>query len=301
MKPEPTTFYSSDDYMMDGFSEGYAMCQLARDESFGWPLLDPDLDTNDPFNSRFGSEIDLSVFDSVAENCSREWSAKPEWSAKSEWSAKPEPLTIAPESWQQLALDMNCPRPRRPSIDSTSLTPALAALELPPEPVDELDSTALGFCRRADYPQKFQKMEESSPNPSIIEDYHPQSQGEKQSFGQYPQTLAEYAQGQYPYGCGEGVPSCPGDMITIGVYTRSERAAKLLRYRQKRARRNFSKRVLYGCRKRFADSRPRVGGRFVINENRVIKPKTFLKRGRPRKVALPLINYLAASFIFNNN
>jgi len=283
MKPEPTAFYSSDDYMMDGFSEGYAMCQLARDESFGWPLQDPDLDTNDPFSSRFGPDIDLSVFDSVAENCSKEW------------NAKSEPFTTIPESWQQLARDLSYPRQRRPSIDSSSLTPAMAALESPTgNTPEEINCTALGECRRRD--DSPQKMVES-PN-QAVEDY-PLPDNHSQSFGEYPQTLAEYAQAQYPFGCGEGAPSCPGDMITIGVYTRTERAAKLLRYRQKRARRNFTKRVLYGCRKRFADSRPRVGGRFVINENRVIKPKTFLKRGRPRKVSLPLINYLAASFIFN--
>jgi len=287
MKPEPTT-YPADDYcMVDGSLEGYAMCQLARDESFGWPLQDPDLDTSDPFNSRFGSDIDLSVFDSVAEGYSKEWTK--------EWNVKPEPLAAVPESaWQQLAIDLNCPpRQRRPSSDSTTLTPALAALELPKGPLpDDLGYAALGCRRRDDFPQK---MEEG---PSQTEAY-PQTLGEySQNVGEYPQTLSEYAQGQYRYGCGEGGGSCTGDLISIGVYTRSERAAKLLRYRQKRARRNFTKRVLYGCRKRFADSRPRVGGRFVINENRVIKPKTFLKRGRPRKVS-PLINYLAASFIFN--
>jgi len=268
---------------MDGFSESYAMCQLARDESFGWPLQDPDLDTPDPFNSRFGLDFDLSVFDSAADGCSREW------------SVKPEPLAAVPESaWQHLAIDLHSSvRQRRPSTDSTSLTPALAALELPKEPLPELEYTVLACRRRDDFSQKM----EESPNQSSAA--YPKTVEYCQNLGEYPRTLGEYPQGgQHLYGCGEGMGSCSGDMITIGVYTRSERAAKLLRYRQKRARRNFTKRVLYGCRKRFADSRPRVGGRFVINENRVIKPKTFLKRGRPRKV-FPLINYLAASFILN--
>jgi len=266
---------------MDGFSEGYTMCQLARDESFGWPLQDPDLDTSDPFNSRFGVDFDLSVFDSAD-------------SYSKEWSAKTDSLTPVPESaWQQLAINLNCtPRQRRPSTDSTSLTPALAALELPKEPLPPpLDCIAMG--RREDFPQK---MEETQQNQAT--ETYPQILEYSEAIEEYPQTLAEYATGQYPYACGEGMGSSV-DIITIGAYTRSERAAKLLRYRQKRAHRNFAKRVLYGCRKRFADSRPRVGGRFVINENRVIKPKTFLKRGRPRKVSLPLINYLAASCIFN--
>jgi len=212
-----------------------------------------------------------------------------------EWNAKAEPLTPVPESaWQQLAINLNCtPRQRRPSTDSTSLTPALAALELPKGPlVPELECVAIG--RQEEFPQK---MMEETQNQSI--ESYPQTLGDySETIEEYPQTLADYATSQYPYGCGEGVGTS-ADIITIGVYTRTERAAKLQRYRQKRARRNFTKRVLYGCRKRFADSRPRVGGRFVINENRVIKPKTFLKRGRPRKVSLPLINYLAASCVFN--
>jgi len=50
---------------------------------------------------------------------------------------------------------------------------------------------------------------------------------------------------------------------TTGIYSRAERRAKLERYRAKKNRRTFSKKILYACRKSFADSRPRVGGRFV--------------------------------------
>lgn len=52
-------------------------------------------------------------------------------------------------------------------------------------------------------------------------------------------------------------------IIRVGIYTRAERQAKLDRYRAKKNRRTFSKKILYACRKSFADSRPRVGGRFV--------------------------------------
>lgn len=51
--------------------------------------------------------------------------------------------------------------------------------------------------------------------------------------------------------------------IPVGIYTRAERRAKLERYRAKKNRRTFNKKILYACRKSFADSRPRVGGRFV--------------------------------------
>lgn len=54
--------------------------------------------------------------------------------------------------------------------------------------------------------------------------------------------------------------------IIIGIYTASQRKKKIKRYREKRERAKLrgNKRVYtYKCRKVFADSRPRVGGRFV--------------------------------------
>lgn len=49
----------------------------------------------------------------------------------------------------------------------------------------------------------------------------------------------------------------------LGSYSPSERARKIQRFHEKRSRRVWSKKILYGCRKSFADKRPRIGGRFV--------------------------------------
>jgi hypothetical protein len=51
--------------------------------------------------------------------------------------------------------------------------------------------------------------------------------------------------------------------VVIGIYSRSQREEKILRYREKRAQRVWQKKILYSCRKNFADQRPRVGGRFI--------------------------------------
>lgn len=48
---------------------------------------------------------------------------------------------------------------------------------------------------------------------------------------------------------------------TIGRYTKSVRRGKIEKYKRKMA--NPNNKVLYECRKQFADERPRVGGRFV--------------------------------------
>lgn len=52
----------------------------------------------------------------------------------------------------------------------------------------------------------------------------------------------------------------------IGRYTPAERKVRLERYREKRAQRNYKRRVKYDCRKMIADKRHRVQGRFVKRE-----------------------------------
>lgn len=56
------------------------------------------------------------------------------------------------------------------------------------------------------------------------------------------------------------------NVVVCGVYTRAERAKKIEHYREKKARApeiQKKNKVMYQCRKSFADARPRVGGRFV--------------------------------------
>jgi len=254
--------------VMEGFPE-YGLCNLARDESFGWPLQDPSLDSDS-----FGLTTDSLdfVFDPVLEACPRDWI--------NSWPVKSEQTPVSESTWQQLAVKLNPPGHQvRPAPDDSSLIPALAALNLPKEasPV-ELDYVALGWNGQTDSREISHEQQHSY------------------ALGTY---LGEYAEFCDEYRFKELERLTSGQAMAhtqIGAYTHSQRAVKLLRYREKRARRNFNKRVIYSCRKQFADSRPREGGRFVIDENRVVKPKMFLKRGRPRKVPLPLMSYLVAGF-----
>jgi hypothetical protein len=53
-----------------------------------------------------------------------------------------------------------------------------------------------------------------------------------------------------------------------------ERKQKLSRYRKKKIKRNFGRKIKYACRKALADSQPRVRGRFAkIEERGLLKPK----------------------------
>ena len=49
----------------------------------------------------------------------------------------------------------------------------------------------------------------------------------------------------------------------IGIYLPDARKARIARFHEKRARRIWRKRIKYDCRKKLADSRPRIKGRFV--------------------------------------
>lgn len=52
----------------------------------------------------------------------------------------------------------------------------------------------------------------------------------------------------------------------VGTLSQAERKEKILRYLEKRSRRKYTKRISYQCRKRVADQRIRVKGRFVSSK-----------------------------------
>jgi len=51
--------------------------------------------------------------------------------------------------------------------------------------------------------------------------------------------------------------------VCIGIYTRDERRQLIEKFRAKKQRRIWRKQIKYDCRKRLAETRPRVKGRFV--------------------------------------
>ncbi|KAJ8435185.1 hypothetical protein Cgig2_028371 [Carnegiea gigantea] len=61
--------------------------------------------------------------------------------------------------------------------------------------------------------------------------------------------------------------------LVIGNCTTEDRLQKLSRYRNKKLRRNFGRKIKYACRKALADSQPRIRGRFAKTEDADISKK----------------------------
>ncbi|KAL2921861.1 Zinc finger protein CO3 [Bienertia sinuspersici] len=55
--------------------------------------------------------------------------------------------------------------------------------------------------------------------------------------------------------------------LLVSNCTSEDRMQKLSRYRNKRSRRNFGRKIKYACRKALADSQPRIRGRFAKTED----------------------------------
>eukprot|EP00256_Glycine_max_P069894 XP_025984489.1 uncharacterized protein LOC100820570 isoform X1 [Glycine max] len=59
--------------------------------------------------------------------------------------------------------------------------------------------------------------------------------------------------------------------LLISNCTSEERFQKLSRYRNKKTKRNFGRKIKYACRKALADSQPRIRGRFARTEESDVK------------------------------
>ena len=80
-------------------------------------------------------------------------------------------------------------------------------------------------------------------------------------FEEQPKELTELTQKPVPK-----VSKTPPVSNRIGLLTAEERSLKVQKYLMKKERRNWNRKVSYGCRKKVAENRVRVKGRFVTKE-----------------------------------
>lgn len=69
----------------------------------------------------------------------------------------------------------------------------------------------------------------------------------------------------------------------IGIYTRKERDAIIARFKDKRTRRVWKKKIRYGCRKNLADRRIRIKGRFVRSDEQEAAIAAYEKPPKERR------------------
>lgn len=58
----------------------------------------------------------------------------------------------------------------------------------------------------------------------------------------------------------------------VGAYSKEERQIRINRFRDKKKKRVWRKQIKYDCRKRLADTRPRIKGRFVSRKEESNEP-----------------------------
>jgi len=109
------------------------------------------------------------------------------------------------------------------------------------------------------------KEEDSDPNPLLF--YQPELM-----FG-LPEGLSAVAEWQeHVERSRPPPPRCSPPVMPyqhtkqVGTISVEARRAKIEKYLQKRSRRTYGKKVFYACRKRVADTRVRVKGRFVTKK-----------------------------------
>jgi hypothetical protein len=109
-----------------------------------------------------------------------------------------------------------------------------------------------------------------------------------QAYQFFPEEMKQYL----PFGFEYAMPSAEtfdsqilkftpknttsGSKTKIGTLTVEERRMKVQKYLEKRKRRNFAKKISYMCRKKVADQRIRVKGRFVskVQAESILSDKT---------------------------
>lgn len=140
-----------------------------------------------------------------------------------------------------------------------------AVVEQAPKPLENnLVPAALPVVSAAPAASAPAQFEFAKPQPPAPESKRSRRKPEPAVKSQQPVTYTKPVPAIF---AASTVPDPRDNEIVIGIYTRAERRAKILRYKQKRAKHVYIKGNQYECRRRFAVARPRVGGRFTKLKN----------------------------------
>ncbi|KAJ0246260.1 CCT motif family protein [Hirschfeldia incana] len=146
-----------------------------------------------------------------------------------------------------------------------------AMMESPLADVLDIKNISVVTTVASDESQDMQKSV-SSGNLSSMDWSHAQAQQEALVVQNFP----DFSQLNFGSDYGMRRASSEGDIQKLGTghfqssldkvivsCTSEDRREKLSRYRNKKSRRNFGRKIKYGCRKTLADNQPRIRGRFA--------------------------------------
>ncbi|KAL2550764.1 CCT motif family protein [Forsythia ovata] len=106
--------------------------------------------------------------------------------------------------------------------------------------------------------KSMEHMHEASPRPNFLD-------FPGMDFGAVYGMRRAFSEGDIET-LGNGNISLAGQPKIISSCTSEDRKEKLSRYRNKKSKRNFGRKIKYACRKALADSQPRIRGRFAKTE-----------------------------------
>ncbi|XP_020573248.1 uncharacterized protein LOC110019769 [Phalaenopsis equestris] len=153
------------------------------------------------------------------------------------------------------------------NIMSIPISMPMSTSMLPSMPLSNIDYQKNTTMRLYNQYKYFRQMAYGSTNAQLLGDSHSRQQQQQQQQQQQLCNNMLLGGRNNSISLASNITPHEASMLKNKSISIEERNEKINRYKHKRSKRNFKKKITYRCRKTIADSRPRVRGRFAKFEN----------------------------------